>query len=71
MKTNTSGADRIIRVVLALALALLAWMGMVHGTWAIVLYTLAAVLLLTSITGFCPFYGACGIHSNKKASAAK
>lgn len=71
MKTNTSGADRIIRVLLALALAVLAWMGLVHGTWAIVLYAAAAVLLLTAIVGFCPIYGACGIHSNKKPVVTK
>ena len=71
MKTNTSGADRIIRVVLALVLALLAWKGLVQGTWAIVLYVVAAMLLLTALVGFCPFYRACGIRTNKKAQAAR
>jgi len=56
MKQNMGSADRIIRVVLAVAVAVLYFTGLISGTVAIILGILAIVFLLTSVVGFCPLY---------------
>jgi uncharacterized membrane protein len=56
MKQNMGTADRIIRFVLIIAIAALYFNGMITGVTAIVLVALAAILLLTSLSGFCPAY---------------
>jgi len=56
MKANVGTVDRILRAVLALILAVLYFSGTVTGTLGIILVVLSGVLLLTSLTGFCPLY---------------
>jgi hypothetical protein len=63
MTTNESTADRVVRVVLAVAAvagALLAGAGSVPG---IALLVVAGVLLGTAATGFCPLYRVFGIST--------
>lgn len=48
--------DRIIRVVLAVVVAILYFTNLISGTAAIILGILAIVFLLTSAVGFCPLY---------------
>ncbi len=56
MKQNISGTDRIVRIVIAVLLALGAWMTGVGSVGGIILLILAAVMLVTSAVGFCPLY---------------
>lgn len=56
MKQNMGTADRIIRFLLIIAIAELYFNGMISGVTAIVLVALAAILFLTSLSGFCPAY---------------
>jgi uncharacterized membrane protein YkgB len=56
VKQNISGTDRIIRIILAALLALGAWMAGVGSAGGIILLILAAVMLVTSVVGFCPLY---------------
>ena len=56
MKQNMGSTDRIIRVVLAVVVAVLYFTNLISGTAAIILGILAIVLLLTSVVGFCPLY---------------
>lgn len=56
MTKNMGTADRIIRFVFAVAVAILYFAGVISGTLAIILGVLAVVLLLTSLVGFCPLY---------------
>lgn len=56
MKKNMGVADRIIRVIIALAIAILYFANIVTGTLGIILLILAVVFVLTSIFGFCPVY---------------
>ncbi len=56
MKPNMGSTDRIIRVVLAVVVAVLYFTNLISGTAAIILGILAIVLLLTSVVGFCPLY---------------
>ena len=63
MKQNMGSADRIIRVVAAIAIAILFFTHMLSGTVVIVLMVLAAVFLLTSLAGYCPLYAIFGIST--------
>ncbi len=64
MKTNESAVDRIIRAVLGIAL--LAAGLLTAGPIKWVLLVLAAVALITAVTGFCLLYKLFGINTNKK-----
>jgi len=56
MKKNMGTADKMIRIVVALVLALLVYFKVVEGTLAIVLLVFAGVFVLTSFISFCPLY---------------
>ncbi len=53
---NESSIDRIIRVVVGVALLALGWGGLVTGGFGIFLKVIGFVPLLTGIVGFCPLY---------------
>ena len=55
--------DRLIRIVLAVVLASLYFMGIVPGTLGIVLMVVSAVFALTSLVSFCPLYTLLGINT--------
>ena len=62
-------ADRIIRTIIAVAIALLYYKNVISGTLGIVLLVLAGVFLLTSFVSFCPLYAPFGLSTcsmNKK-----
>jgi len=56
-------ADRIIRVVLAIIMAVLYFTGTVSGTIGLVLLILAGIFVLTSFVSFCPLYAPFGIRT--------
>jgi hypothetical protein len=56
MKQNMGSTDRIIRVGLAVVVAVLYFANIISGTAAIILGILAIVFLFTSVVGFCPLY---------------
>lgn len=56
MVKNMGSTDRIVRVLLAVLVAVLYFTGVISGTVAIILGVLALVFLLTSVVGFCPLY---------------
>jgi hypothetical protein len=62
---NMGGTDRIIRILLAIIVALLIYFEVLQGVLAYILLTIAALFVLTSLVGFCPVYGFFGINSNK------
>lgn len=65
MKRNMGTTDRIIRIIVALAIAGLYIAGIIPGTLGIVLLVLASVFLLTSLVNFCPLYTIFGINTCK------
>lgn len=65
MKTNESAADRIIRVVLALALAALIPLKIVTGAAAIAVGAVAGIVFLTGVVGFCAIYALFGLSTHK------
>lgn len=56
-------ADKIIRIILAVVLAILSYTGVVSGTLGIVAMVLAAVFVLTSVISFCPLYAIFGMST--------
>jgi O-antigen ligase len=58
MKANVGGIDRILRIVVGLALIALAATGMV-GVWG----WIGVVPLLTGVISWCPIYPLLGISS--------
>lgn len=67
MKKTVGSTDKIIRVLLAIAIGYFAYSTSFEAIWIqIVLYVVAIVLLVTSLSGFCPFYSACKLSTNKK-----
>jgi hypothetical protein len=65
MKTNMSNIDKIIRVLVAVVVAVLYFTNIISGTLAIILMVLAGIFILTSIIGFCPLYAIFGINTCK------
>lgn len=60
------GADRIIRTILAIVVAILYFTNQITGTAAIILGMIAVAFLLTSFIGFCPLYVPFRISTKKK-----
>jgi mannose/fructose/N-acetylgalactosamine-specific phosphotransferase system component IID len=56
MKKNMGNPDRIIRIVVAVVLAIGAGLAGFGSVGGIILLILAAVMLATSAMGFCPLY---------------
>ena len=65
MKTNESGLDRIIRVILGIALLALYFTGTVTGVLGIIFIVVGAIALLTGVVGFCPLYMLLKLNTNK------
>ena len=65
MTKNMGTADRVIRTVLALAIAVLYFTGRISGTLAVVLGILAIAFLVSSLVAWCPSYPLLGISTRK------
>ncbi len=65
MRSNIGFIDKIIRVTLSLTIALVVFSQLITGTWAIALFLVAYMLLVTSFRGNCPFYRLTGINTNR------
>lgn len=68
MKQNMGGLDRIIRILAAIAIAVLYFADQISGTLAIILGVIAVAFLVTSFTGFCILYVPFKISTKKSAS---
>ena len=66
MKKNMGNADRIIRLLIAAAIAVLYFTHIITGTVGIVLLVVAAVFVLTSLVSFCPIYAVLGMSTCPK-----
>ncbi|NWJ52407.1 MAG: DUF2892 domain-containing protein [Bacteroidetes bacterium] len=66
MKKNMGTADKVIRTLIAVVIAILFITKVITGTLAIILLVFAAIFLLTSFISFCPLYLPFGINTCKK-----
>ena len=66
MKKNMGTADKTVRILIAIAIALLYYFNVIEGTLAYVLIAFALIFVLTSFISFCPLYKPFGINTRKK-----
>jgi hypothetical protein len=66
MKKNMGVADKVIRILIAIVIALLFYFKVITGTLGIVLIILAGIFLLTSFISFCPLYTIFGLSTCPK-----
>jgi hypothetical protein len=66
MKKNMGSLDKIIRILLVIAIGVLYYTKVIDGTLALILGAFAVVLLLTSLISFCPLYLPFGINTKRK-----
>ncbi len=63
MKANMGTADRLIRVSIAVVVAILYFTNSITGTLGIVLLVLSGIFVLTSLISFCPIYAPFGLST--------
>jgi hypothetical protein len=64
-----STLDRILRIIVAAAVAVFFFLGLLKGVAGIVLGVLAVILFLTSVVGFCPIYSVFSTGTKKTCAA--
>ena len=63
MNKNMGTADKIVRIVLSAAIAVLYFTNVISGTLGLVLLILGIVFVLVSLISFCPLYFPFGINT--------
>lgn len=63
MKKNMGNIDRIVRVLIAVAVGALYFTNVISGTLALVLGVAAVIFLATSLVSFCPLYAIFGFST--------
>ncbi|MBI9041237.1 DUF2892 domain-containing protein [Lutibacter sp.] len=66
MKANMGTADKFIRVLLGILVAVLYYLNVISGTTAIIVLAFGIILLITSLVSFCPLYTLFGINTCKR-----
>jgi len=65
MKANMGSTDRMLRIIVAIVIAILFFTNVISGTLGIILLILAGVFVLTSLISFCPLYPLVGMNTKK------
>lgn len=68
MKKNMSKTDGIIRIIVAITIAILWYLGIIGGTLLIVLSVVAAIFIVTGFINFCPLYAVFRIRTRSKSN---
>ena len=63
MKRNVGKTDKIIRILIAVVLAVLYFTNVVTGTLGIVFLIAAGIALVTALVNFCGLYALFGLSS--------
>ena len=63
MKKNMGTIDRVVRILVVIAIAVLYSQEIITGTAAIILGVVASIFLLTSLVSFCPLYKIVGLST--------
>jgi hypothetical protein len=66
MKANMGSTDKMVRIIIAIVIAILFFTNVISGTLGIILLILAGVFVLTSLISFCPLYPIVGMNTKKK-----
>ena len=66
MKNNIGTTDKVIRILVAVAITALFFLHVISGTLAVILLIVAGILVVTSLLGICPLYYLFGLNTGKK-----
>lgn len=66
MKQNMGQTDKMIRLSVAVLIAIMFFMNWISGTTAIVLGIIAIIFAATSFINFCPIYSILGMNTKQK-----
>lgn len=66
MRKNMGTADRTIRILVAIGIAVLYFTGRIGGTLAVVLEVIAVAFVVTSLVGWCPAYLPFGLSTSRR-----
>ncbi len=66
MKKNMGSIDKVVRILIAIAIIVLYFTHQISGTMAIIGLVLSGIFILTSFISFCPLYLPFGISTRKK-----
>ena len=66
MKANMGSTDKMVRIIIAIVIAILFFTNVISGTLGIILLILAGIFVLTSLISFCPLYPLIGMNTKKK-----
>ncbi|MVZ60783.1 YgaP family membrane protein [Sphingobacterium humi] len=65
MRKNMGTADRVIRIGIAIIIAVLFFTEVITGSLGIILMVIAGILILSSLVAFCPLYYMFGLRTCK------
>jgi len=65
MKANLGSTDKMVRIIVAIIIAILFFTNVIAGVLGIILLILAGVFVITSLVSFCPIYAIVGLRTNK------
>lgn len=65
MKANLGSTDKMVRIIVAIVIAILFFTNVIAGVLGIILLILAGVFVITSLVSFCPIYAIVGLRTNK------
>ena len=63
MKKTVGSADKVVRGIIAIAALIVAGFAGFSSVWGIVLVIVAAIMVVTASSGYCPIYSATGIST--------
>lgn len=66
MKANMGSTDKMMRIIIAIVIAILFFTNVISDMLGIILLILAGVFVLTSLISFCPLYPLIGLNTKKK-----
>lgn len=65
MKLNMGSPDRIVRILIAIIIAVLLFTNVLQGALAVIFGIIAIIFIVTSVIGFCPLYVLFGMSTKK------
>lgn len=65
MLKNESSIDRIVRLIIAVVAIVIAFAVGASTVLGIILFVVAAIMVVTAAVGFCPLYRIFGLRTNK------
>ena len=64
MNKTVGTTDKIVRAIIAVVALVVAGVAGFSSVWGIVLVIVAAVMVVTASSGYCPIYSATGLRTN-------